>query len=108
MATKKEILNKELIKVQAESKVKARKAKAFNIDKACIEALERVENYIDTLYHIEKESIRINFEIAEMTMLLDQHVGTKDEVLIAGLVRDLAQARYEYDRYGIKDKIVAL
>jgi hypothetical protein len=72
------------------------------------QALERVENHIEELYQVAKESTRIDFELTEMTMLLDQHVGTKDEVLIAGLVRDLAQARYEYDRYGIKDKIVAL
>ena len=79
-----------------------------NIDKACDKALKRIEKHIEELYQIAKESTRIDFELTEMTMLLDQHVGTKDEVLIAGLVRDLAQARYEYDRYGIKDKIVAL
>lgn len=106
MPSKKEIINKELIKIQAESKLKARKA--FNIDRAVEQALERTDKHIEELYNIAKESTRIDFELAEIAVLLDQHVGTKDEVLITGLMRDLAQARYEYDRYGVKDSIVAL
>jgi hypothetical protein len=92
MPSKKEILNKELIKIQAESKLKARK-KAFNLDKAVAEALERINAHIEELYQIAKETTRIDFELREMTELLDQHVGTKDEVLITGLVRDLALAK---------------
>ena len=92
MPSKKEIINKELIKIQAESKVKARK-KAFNIDKAVAEASERVENHIEELYQIAKETTRIDFELREMTELLEQHVGTKDEILVTGLLRDLALAK---------------
>lgn len=94
---KQEIINKELIKIQAESKRRARRA--FDIDRAA----EQVDDHIEELYQTARERTRIEFELAEMSMLLDQHVGTRDEVLITGLMRDLAQARYEYDRYGIKD-----
>jgi hypothetical protein len=94
MPSKKEIINKELIKIQAESKRKASKArKAFDIDKACKEALERVENHIEELYNIAKESTRIDFEIVEMTRLLEQHIGKNEERLIVGLLRDLALAK---------------
>jgi hypothetical protein len=92
MPSKKEIINKELIKIQAESKVKARR-KAFDLDKACKEASERVENHIEELYQIAKESTRIDFELRGMINLLEQHVGTKDEVLVTGLLRDLALAK---------------
>ena len=91
MPSKKEIINKELIKIQAESKLKARKA--FNIDRAVEQALERTDEHIEELYNIARERTRIDFELAKMIRLLEQHVGTKDEVLVTGLLRDLALAK---------------